>query len=238
MTMTDTNPRAVAGDNNPPADDPIDAALAPWADDLAEIENWIDGEPIETVEQMEAVDALIKSIKTIRSKVNEARLDATRPLKAVWDAENERWKPTTEDLDRQQKCLVNLVAPIKKRLHDEAEAEKRRKWEEANQARREAEAAAAAAAAEGSNIDAEREAAAMAEAAKQADTEARKASKTKQKGTRTVHHHKVESGQAVINWIIENDRGAMQAFIAGYVSKATVTTDIAGVKRWTTQEAF
>jgi hypothetical protein len=48
--MEKENPRAVIGGNNPP--DPIDAALAPYSDMLAEADNWLDGVPVANADQL------------------------------------------------------------------------------------------------------------------------------------------------------------------------------------------
>lgn len=52
-----------AGHNNPPADDPIDAALAEYGDVIAEAEGWLDGVKVESDGQMRAVvRALLSAI--------------------------------------------------------------------------------------------------------------------------------------------------------------------------------
>lgn len=229
-----------AGHNNPPADavDPIDEALAAHFDTIQEAENWLDGDPLETTAQMASVDALIKEMRTVGADIERAKKAATDPLHKAWKAEGDRWKPTIEDIDRIKTKLVQLVAPIKKKLADAEAAAKRAAWQAAEQARKDAEAAEAAAAAEGTNIDADREAAALKEAALQADKDARAASKSKVKGMRTVHKHKVMNGQDVINWIIANDKPAVQRFIADYVASSPRKTEIEGVHTYTEREAY
>jgi len=241
--MKDIEPIAGVGHNNPPEEDPIDAAMAPWADTISEIENWLDGEPITNEEQEQAVDALIKDAIKCANDVEQKRKDHTQPLNKIWKDEVARWKPTTDDIARMKAGLQALVGPFKKKRHDEAKAEERRLWLEAEKAREEAAALAAVAAAEATDIEASRENDEVVFKAnieaKEAENAARAASRNKVTGLKTVHHYKVESGQEVINHIIANDLPAMQAFIKSYVenTKPADRGSIAGVKAWTTKEA-
>lgn len=221
------------GHNNPPAEDPIDEVLAPWADEMSEIENWLDGDPLETDEQLSSCEALLANIKDIIKDVDAAQNAATSPLYKTWKGEIARWKPTVDDMARLKKGLLALIDPMKQKKLDEAKAAERAEWEKAIQAREEADAAARAAAAEGSNIDAEREADAARQEAMDAEKAAKKAKAERPKGMRTVHHHEVTNGQEVINWIIKNDRAAVQLFIKDYVAKSKTDVQIDGVRRWT-----
>ena len=65
------------GHNQPPAEDPIDAALAEFGDAISEAENWLDGAKVENESQMQAVDTLAKKIRAARSVVDKARDAAT-----------------------------------------------------------------------------------------------------------------------------------------------------------------
>ena len=223
--------------NGGPDLDPIDAALAPWSNDIDEAQSWLDGEAITEVSQMDAVDALIKSITRCGVELEEARKATTGPLRAIWQAELDRWKPTTADIDLTKTKLLKLVAPVKEKLAAAEREKKRVAWQLAEDARLEAESLQAAALAEETNIDAQREADAAALTAKMATTEARKASVSDVKGMKTVHHHKVESGQKVIDWIIEKDIGAMQQFIRDYVGASKNKDAIDGVRTWKTRGA-
>lgn len=234
--MLDQNERAVIGGNNPP--DPIDEAVAPWQNEIDEAENWLDGEAIETVEQMEAVDVLIGSMRKYGVELEKAKKAATAPLHKAWKDEGDRWKPTVADQNRLKSGLVKLVAPIKKRLADEEAAAKKLAWETARRAEAEAEAARQAAEAESTNIDADREADDLRQVALDAKKAASEASKSSIKGMRTVYKHEVTSGQSVINWILENDRAALQSFIADYVAKHPSRGQISGVRAWSEKEAY
>jgi len=222
------------GHNNPP--DPIDVALAPYADVIEEAGNWLDGEPVQDEAQLKATDDLLKSIKSAIKDVKNARDDATKPLHEAWKAEVARWKPTQDDLDRVAKGIVAAQDPFKRHLAAQKEAEKRAAWEAAEKAKREAMEAARAA--QASDIQAQRDAAEKAAMAQQAAQEASAKQKDTVKGMRTVHRYEIQDHRAALHWIAQNDRDAMTAFIEAYIDKHHKGTEIEGVKRWTEKEAF
>lgn len=220
--------------NRPP--DPIDEATAPFADVIAEAENWLDGEPVSTEGQMKDVDRLTKDIKAALKAVKEGEKSEAAPLYDAWKAEKARWKPTIDDLDRMVKGLVALVGPFKAKIAAEKAEAERLARVEAEKKRREAEEAARKA--DAADIEAQREAAQAMEQAKEAQKAASKASKETVKGMRTVHRHEITDHRAALYWIAQNDKPAVTEFIEAYVAKHTKTTTIAGVKAWTEREAF
>ena len=231
--MTDANPRAVIGGNAPP--DPIDTALAHHADTLDEAANWLDGTPVETEAQMNAVDALIKAMKAARKDVDTARDACTKPLNDAWKAEIARWKPTQDDLDLQVKGLVSLVDGFKRKLAAEKEAARQAAWAASEAARREAEAKIAAA--DAGNIEAQRAAKAAMDAADLARAQAAVAQKDTVKGLRSYDMHEIVDYRAAINWIAVNDKPAMKEFIDGYVAKNATRFPADVVRNWTEKRA-
>lgn len=222
------------GHNNPP--DPIDVALAPYADVIEEAGNWLDGQPVQDQAQLKATDELLKSIKAAIKDVKNARDDATKPLHEAWKAEVARWKPTQDDLDRVAKGIVAAQDPFKRHLAAQKEAEKRAAWEAAEKARREAEAAAKAA--QASDIKAQREAAQKAAEAQAAKEAASAKQKDTVKGMRTAHRYEIEDHRAALHWIARNHRDAVTAFVEAFVGSNHKAMDIDGVKQWTDKEAF
>ena len=220
--------------NNPP--DPIDEALAPYGDAIAEAENWTDGELVENEGQMKAVNVLTKQIKAALKSAKDGRTSAAAPLHDAHKAELARWKPTVDDLDRIVKCLVAAVGPYKVKLAEKKKADERAAWEAADKLRREAEAKAAEANA--SDIDAQREAADAAQAAIDAQKLAQSQAKDTVKGMRTVHKYEITNHRDALHDIAANDNAAMTAFIEEYVRRNHKTRTIAGVKVWTEKEAF
>ena len=229
------NAPAVIGHNNPP--DPIDDALGPYADIIAESENWLDGQKVETEAQMKAADVLLKGIKSARKAVDEARDLSTKPLHDAWKTEVARWKPTQDDLDRLAKGLIALLDDFKRKLAAEKEAARkeaeRLAWEETRKAQE------AARLADAGNIEATRAAAAQMEAAEEAQRKAAEAAKDTVKGLRTVTRYEITDHRALLNWIAKNDRDAVTAFIEEYARKEhKVIANADGIRVWQDKEAF
>ncbi|QDP65845.1 MAG: hypothetical protein Unbinned7865contig1001_44 [Prokaryotic dsDNA virus sp.] len=226
--MTDTK------HNNPP--DPIDETLAPFADAIEEASNWLDGQKVETEDQMKAVDAILKEIRAANTAMTKAEKSETAPMYDAYKAEKARWKPTLDDLKAQKDGLAALVNDFKKKLAAKKEEEKRKAYEEARRLEREAEEAARKA--DATNIEAQREAAAVQAAAMEAKKAASAANKDTVKGLRTVTKHEVKDYKAAINWIARNDKEAMAAFVDEYARRNHKTATIDGVNVWQEKEAY
>lgn len=220
--------------NNPP--DPIDEALAPYGDYIAEAEAWLDGGAVENEGQMKAVDDLTKQIKAALKDVNAGEKSAAAPLHDAWKAEKARWKPTIDDLARIRDGLVAAVSGFKAKLAEEKRAAERAAWEAADQARREAEAAAAKA--EASDLEAQREAAAAKQAAMEAQKAAQAQAKDGVKGMRKVTRYEITDHRDALHDIAANDREAITAFIEEYVRRNHKVRTIKGVRVWEEKEAF
>lgn len=232
--MTEQNERAVIGGNNPPS--PIDLALEPYADTLAEVENWTDGSEVENQGQLDATDDLLKDLKAARKAVDVARDKETKPLHEAWKAAVAAWKPTQDDLDRLVKCLVSAQAPFKDRLAKE-------KVDAARKAREEADAKAEAArqahiAANAASIEDQRKADELLKAAEKATRLASRAEKDTVKGMRTVQRYQINDYRAALHYIAREDRDAMTDFITSYVARNFKIRQIDGVEVTTEKEAF
>jgi hypothetical protein len=222
--------------NNPP--DPLDEALAPYGDYLAEAEGWLDGTPVETEAQMRSVDALIKQIKAADKAVTDAQKSESAPLHDAWKAALARYKPTLDDLDRIKRGLVAAVDGFKRKLAaQKAEAERLAREQAAAAARAAAEAHRAAL---DSDLEAQRAAAAMQAEAEAAQIAAARASRDADsvKGLRTVTKHAVEDLRAALHWIAKNDRDAITAFIEDYARRHHAQRAIDGVRVWKEKAAF
>lgn len=222
------------GHNNPP--DPLDEALAPFGDAIAEAENWLDGAAVENDEQMKAVDALLREIKAAEKAAKAGEADEAKPLHDAWKAAKARWKPTLDDLDRIKRGLAAAMDGFKRRKAAEL-AEARRKAEEEAAAKARA-AHEARMAAEASNLEAQRAAAEATREAEAAAKAAKAAGREKVKGLRTVSRWEIEDMRAAVNWIARNDKDAMKAFAEDYVRRSHSVRAIDGVRVWQEQEAF
>lgn len=223
------------GHNNPP--DPIDEALAPYGDAIAEAENWLDGTPVENEGQMKAVDAIIKDMRSAKSDLAKAKKSATAPLHDAWKAEIARWKPTEDDIERRLKGLAAVVDPFKRKLAEEKEAAKRAAYEEAKRKEREAEEAARKA--DASDYEASTEAARLKDDAIEAKKAASAANKDTVKGLRTVTKYEITDHRALLHWIAENRRDDLTAFIEAWAQRNhRDVAGAAGLHVWQEKEAY
>ena len=215
--------------NNPP--DPIDEALAPYADAIAEAETWLDGEEVTTEAQMKAVDVLLKDIRSAGVELGKAQKDATAPLHDIWKAEIARWKPTADDIDRIKKGLGAITQTFKQKLLAEKEEAKRKAYAEAREAERAAEKAAQEAAA--GDIDAQRAADALAQASIDAKKQASEVNRDRVTGLKTVKMQEVVDYKAALTWIATNDAAHLRSFVDEYARQHAHSVVIDGVKTWT-----
>lgn len=222
------------GHNNPP--DPLDVALAPFGDFIAEAEGWLDGTAVENEGQMKAVDGILKQIKAAEKAVKDAEESEAKPIYDAWKEAKARFAPTLTDLERIKKGLVAVVDAFKRKLAAEKAEVERLARAEAERKMREAQEAARLA--DETNIEAQRAAAQAQAEAEAAVKAAAVASKDTVKGLRTVTRHEVEDYRAAINWIAKNDRDAIVAFVDDYARRHHRDRRIDGVRVWTDKEAF
>lgn len=232
--MLDENTRAVIGDNQPPC--PIELVIAEHDAVISEAHNWADGEPVQDEASMKAVDVVLKGFKTYKTALGKAGKERTDPLHKAWKAEVAAVKVYTDDADRLQKCLVDIVGPFKAKLAEEKRQAERAAWEAAEKARQEA--AAKEAEAKAGDIESQREAEQAKQAVIDAEKAAKAASKDKPKGMREVITYVINDDRAALHWIAKNDKPAMAEFIAEYVRRNHKSKAIDGVDVTKGEEAF
>ncbi len=211
--MNDMTP--AAGHNNPP--DPIDDALAPYADALDESDSWLGGAPPMNEVEIKALDIVIGLIRKAKSDLAKAKKSTTAPLHDAWKVEIARWKPTEDDIERRLKSLVALGEPYRQKMAAEKEAIKRAAFDEAQRLEREARAAAAQA--DATDYAAQVEADRKAREAAEAKVAASEANKDKVRGLRTVTRFEITDHRAALHWIAANDRDAITEFVEDYVRR-------------------
>lgn len=223
------------GHNNPPS--PIEEVTSQYGALLSEVENWADGDLVESKDQMDAVDALIKEFRSYKSALVKAGKEMTAPLHDAWKAEVARVKVYTDDAERIQSALVATVAPFKAKLAEEQKAKERAAWEAANKARLEAEAAAAKA--DAANLEQQREIEAARQAAIDAEKAAKEQAKQAVKGMRKVHKYEITDYRAFLHWIAKNDKDAITDFLNEYARKEhKVVANADGLRVWIEKEAY
>lgn len=222
------------GHNNPP--DPLDEAIAPFADHIAEAENWLDGQRVTNEGQMKSVDAILREIKAAEKAVKTAEESEAKPIYDQWKAAKARYAPTIGDLGRIKKGLAALVSDFKAALAREKEAARLEAERKARLAAEEARKAAEKA--DAADIEAQRAAQSKIAEAEDARKQAEAAKKDKVKGLRTVHKYEINDHRAALHWIAKNDKSAMTAFIEEYVRTNHRKAAIDGVRAWEEKEAF
>jgi hypothetical protein len=222
------------GGNNPPT--PIETCIAEYDGIILEATNWADGEPVTDEAGMNAIDKVLKGIKTYRSALDKAAKEQTAPPHAVWKAAVAAAKVYTDDADRLQAALVACVGPFKAKLAaDKAEADRAAQsaaWEATRAARE------AAAKANAGDIEQARAAAAAIAEAEALQRAANAAAKDTVKGMRTVTHYEVTDYRALLHFIAKNDKDAVTDFVAEWARGHHKTRAADGLRVWTTKESF
>lgn len=225
------------GHNNPP--DAIDTITAQFDDLRLEAENWTDGKPVENEAQMKAVDELRGAMRQFRLSLEKGQKAATEPLRAVYQAELDRWKPYVTDVKRIEDCLIAVLDQFKRKLAAEKEAlrkeAERLAWEATRAAQEAARQANAA------DLEAQRQAAQAMADAEAAQKAAMAAQKDTVEGMRTVTKYEVTDHKALLHWIALNDKPALTAFIDEWARanhKSRLGQDTDGLRVWQDKEAF
>ena len=234
--MTDSNERAVAGNNQPPT--PMETVAAEYASTMEELSNWGDGKKVEDRASMDAVDAILKELKTYGTALGKAGRDYTTPHHDTWKAAVAEVKGYADDLVLMKQTCLDLVKPYKEQLAKEVAEKQKQANIIAAKARQDAQDATKALEDAEGDIEAKREAKAKLDEAKAATKAVASVKKEAVKGLRTVHHYKIDDHKAALNDIVRNDRDAVTAFIEWYVDQNHRKRPIGGVVTWETKEAF
>ena len=222
MEDSDTNPRAVIGNNRPPHEILFDEIQELFD----EAKNWADGEPITTEQQHDAVTKLYDGLHDAGKRADELRKDEKKPLddeiKAIQDRYNPYIQPKKGKVDLGKAALGDMLAKWRAAVAKKKEDEARKAREEAD--RKAAEAQAAIRASSG-NL-AEREAAeAMLKEAKQADRFAKRQDKAATTGTglRSVWVATPTDWEAGLDWAYGRDYVRFRELVQQMANEAVRT---------------
>ena len=188
------------GDNGGPPIDPF-AAIAAHIDDLnAEAKLHLDGKPVETQAQCDALDKLRKAATDAEMLAEDARKAEKKPHDDAAKAVQVKWKPFVDSAVRIKEAARSAAAPWKRKLIDDANTEAERV---ANEARitREAAEAEAKAARDANNLEAIEAADAQLANADTLDEIAKKAAKPMATGLRTYWIGTVENYSEYLEWL-------------------------------------
>jgi len=225
------NPRAVIGGNNPP--EPFDLSRKAITDLYDEAKLWLDGTPVETQEQADAVNTLKARIKEAAKQAEENRKAEIKPLKDQTDAIQAKYNELIGEnksvtglaVKAEQACNAALkpyllkLAQIQEAAAKAAREEAERKQQEALAAMRERDAA---------NLQQRELAEQLVKEAKQAEEAARKAEGAKAHakgegratGLRTVYKAVLDNEREAAAWVWQDRRTELMAFVQEQADKA------------------
>lgn len=213
---------AEIGHNNPPAFDAFSMALEDAYDTA---KDFLDGKPIETQGEADAVGKIVSEVKRIKRDADAVRADEKAPHLAAGKAVDDKWRPL---VDRADTIIKAAQKPLTVFLNDLAakQAEEQRKARE--EADRKAQEAIAAQRAAAGSIEAVERAKALQDEADEAAKAAAKAGKQKAHvtgldravGLRTYKIATVVDRKKLLEWVMWNDAAALTAWLEEYARKA------------------
>lgn len=233
----DNNPRAVIGNNNPPAAlTPFEAVTIHLDDLYGEAMLWLDGEKVETQQQADALNTLMSRIREAADAVEEQRVkEKTSHDEAIKEIQD-RYNPYLSNFFSKNKVsgkASRAVDAIKGALKPYLEELDRKKKEEADKAREEAarkqqQALEAMQARDPGNLAQREEAERLVDAAKEAETEARRAENSKARakgegraiGLRTVYQAVMTNQSEASRWVWNNRKDELIAFVQSLADQA------------------
>lgn len=148
MTDTALDDRHAIGANNPPEEiTPFDAHKANIEDLFLEAKNWIDGTPIETQEQADKVQELLRKTQEAYNAADKSRDEEKRPHDEAAKAVQDKYAPLIADNKSRKGVAVLAIEALRKagtawlvKCDEEREAEAKRQREAAQKAADEARA--------------------------------------------------------------------------------------------------
>ncbi len=216
---------APIGHNAPPKFDALSLAMDDARDTA---KDFLDGKPIENQGQADAVGKIVSEVKKLRKEADDARAEEKRPHDDAGKAVQTKWKPLLEKAD-------TIVSAAQKPLTAWLTQEQARQAQEAENARQEAverqQAAIAAQRGAAGNLEATEAAKVLQKQADDAVKIAARAEKAKPQvagmdraiGLRSRRVAKVTNYRALLDWLIANDRDALEAFMDDYAQKKLAT---------------
>lgn len=232
-TAVAENPRAVIGGNNPPEPTPYELSNTAIGDLYEEAKLWLDGEPVETQEQADAINTLKTKIREAKASAEAAREEEIKPHQATVKEIQGRYNVLIGEnksitglaIKAEQACNAALkpyllkLAAIQEAAAKAARDEAERKQQEALAAMRERDAA---------NLAQREQAEALVKEAKQAEDAARRAENVKAHakgegratGLRTVYRAVVEDAREAAAWVWKERNDELMAFVQDQADKA------------------
>lgn len=228
------NPRAIMGGNNPPVElTPFDALKIRINDLHEEALQWLDGTPVTTQEQANAINTLKASIKAATKEAEAARLEEITPPQQTVAEIQARYneligsnKSVTGIAIKAEQACNEALKPYLLELQRKQEEEAKRAREEA--AKKQAEAMEAMRQRDAANLAQIEQAERLVKEAKEADAAARKAENAKAHakgegratGLRTVYRAVIADEKEAAAWVWVERRSELMAFVQELADKA------------------
>lgn len=218
---------AVIGHNGPPEPTPFEAAAATIETLRVEAQNWLDGEPITTQGQADAVSKLLDDARKAKAKADAARVEEKRPHDDAGKAVQAKYKPLLDQADTVAVLAKRVLEPFLMAQEAAKREAERVAREAAAKAYAEAQAARDAARAT-TDLDAAEAAERAAAEAKAATIAAKAAAADKgaaRGGARAVTLRTVRTAEvvdltALMRWVWTHDQGALSGWAETYAHNA------------------
>jgi hypothetical protein len=227
------NQTAPMGHNNPPPS-PFELMAEHINDLYTEATQWLDGEPVTTQQQADALNTLENRIREAAKDCEAMRKEEVKPMDDAKAEIQDRYNPLigkTTKLTGKAPAAIDAVKAALKPYLLELDRQQR---EAAEAARKEAEAKQAAAmeamrARDASNLEQAAEAERLVQEAKQAEADAKRAENAKAhakgdgkaSGLRIVWRAAMTDEKAAAGWMWAEHRAELMAFVQEYADKAT-----------------
>jgi len=182
MASDDALVLAGMGHNNPPEPTPFDESEQEINDLYEEAKHWLDGDPVATQAQCDAIQKLLRNIQSAEKLADERRVEEVRPHKEAQEEIQARYNPLIGKTTKITGKTKLAVEACKKAMQPYLEKLDREKREAAEAARQEAErkreeALAAFRASNVENLAEREEAERLLQGAQRAETAASRAEK-------------------------------------------------------------
>lgn len=139
MASEDALALAGIGHNGAPEPTPFDESEQQISDLYEEAKHWLDGEPVTTQEQCDAIQTLMRSIQAAEKLADERRVEEVRPHKEAQDEIQARYNPLIGKTTKITGKTKLAVEACKKAMQPYLEKLDREKREAADAARQKAE---------------------------------------------------------------------------------------------------
>ncbi|RVL72385.1 hypothetical protein CN138_08970 [Sinorhizobium meliloti] len=220
------NDRAVIGGNNPPEPTPFELSKQAIEDLYEEARQWLDGDPVSTQAQADALNTLQARIKDAAKEAEKNRKAEAKPFDDGKAEVQARYKPIITKADAADETVKAALKPYLIALARKQEEEARKAREEAM--RLQQEAMEAMRQRDAANLQSREEAERLVQEAKAADAAARKAENAKAhaKGEgratalRTVHRAVMVDNKEAAAWVWVEHNGDLMEFVQSLADKA------------------